>query len=98
MLRQTVMCQGDTQLLTMKWLPDESVPTANFTSPHKCVNWVNLEAWATNRRIQHLMEPGYLNHPTLGPAYPDGHGDMIGEFSKSKGLKSSMVNDSDHLS
>jgi hypothetical protein len=26
------------------------------------------------------MEPGYLNHPSLGPAYLDGHGDLIGEF------------------
>ncbi|EWG41476.1 hypothetical protein FVEG_03588 [Fusarium verticillioides 7600] len=80
MLRQSIMCQGDMQLLTMKWRQDGRIPTANFTSPHRCVNWDRLESWATSRRIANLMEPGYLNHPTLGPAYPDGHGDLIGEF------------------
>lgn len=80
MLRQSIICQGDMQLLTMKWRQDGRIPTANFTSPHQCVNWDRLEAWATSRRIFNLMEPGYLNHPTLGPAYPDGHGDLIGEF------------------
>ncbi|CZR36085.1 uncharacterized protein FPRO_03655 [Fusarium proliferatum ET1] len=80
MLRQSIMCQGDMQLLTMKWRQDGRIPTANFTSPHQCVNWGRLESWATSRRIVHLMDPGYLNHPTLGPAYPDGHGDLIGEF------------------
>ncbi|VTT55256.1 unnamed protein product [Fusarium fujikuroi] len=50
------------------------------STEHHCVNWGRLESWATSRRIVHLMDPGYLNHPTLGPAYPDGHGDLIGEF------------------
>lgn len=81
MLRQSVMCQGDTQLLTMKWRTDGRVPTANFTMPHKCVNWEGLEDWAASRRISKLIDPGYLIHPTLGPAYPDGKGDKIGEFS-----------------
>ncbi|KAF4336149.1 hypothetical protein FBEOM_9992 [Fusarium beomiforme] len=80
MLRQSIMCQGDMQLLTMKWRPDGRIPTANFTSPHQCVNWDTLEKWASSRRIVNLMEPGYLIHPTLGPAYPEGHGDLIGEF------------------
>ncbi|KAF5970473.1 hypothetical protein FBULB1_9670 [Fusarium bulbicola] len=80
MVRQSIMCQGDMQLLTMKWRQDGRIPTANFTSPHQCVNWDRLEEWATSRRIVNLMEPGYLNHPTLGPAYPGGHGDLIGEF------------------
>jgi hypothetical protein len=34
MLRQSIMCQGDMQLLTMKWHQDGRIPTANFTSPH----------------------------------------------------------------
>lgn len=85
MLRQSVMCQGDTQLLTMKWSHENSIPIANFTMPHKCVNWENLELWARGRRIEHLMEPDYLVHPTLGAAYPGGHGDIIGEFIDTKG-------------
>ncbi|SPQ23412.1 1bc153c3-b1e0-449e-8bc9-2e29dcdb6895 [Thermothielavioides terrestris] len=31
MLRQSVMCQGDTQILTMMWTPDDRIPTANFS-------------------------------------------------------------------
>jgi hypothetical protein len=80
MIRQSLMCQGDMQLLTMKWRTGGRIPTANFTMPHKCVNWDNLETWAADRRIKRLYEPGYLIHPTFGPAYPDGHGDPIGEF------------------
>jgi Mycotoxin biosynthesis protein UstYa len=79
MLRQTVMCQADTQVLTMKWRTDSRVPTANWTAPHRCLNWNQVEEWAANRRIASLMEPGYLYHPTLGPAYPDGRGNLIGE-------------------
>ena len=80
MIRQTIMCQGDTQLLTMKWIPEARIPTGNFSSPHKCVNWEKLNSWAASRRIAQLLKPGYLNHPTLGPAYPDGHGDRLGEL------------------
>jgi len=76
MLRQSIMCQGDTQLLTMKWNPENRTPTPNFTMPHKYMKW---EEWAAGRRITQLMEPGYLMHPTLGPAYESGCGDLISE-------------------
>jgi len=82
MLRQSVMCTGDTQLLTMKWASEGRIPTANFTTPHRCVNWPKLDSWAAGRRIDRLMEQGYLVHPTLGPAYPGGHGDIVGELGK----------------
>ncbi|UNI13953.1 hypothetical protein JDV02_000640 [Purpureocillium takamizusanense] len=64
----------------MKWRKDGTVPTGSFGMPHRCVNWEQVEAWASERKIERLMEPGYLFHPTLGPAYPGGHGDPIGEF------------------
>lgn len=80
-LRQAIMCQGDTELLTMKWLENQPMPAGNFSMPHKCVNWDKLEAWAESRRISRLFEPGYLVHPTLGDVYIDGHGDPIGESS-----------------
>jgi hypothetical protein len=53
--------------------------------PHKCINWDKMELWASGRRIEHLMEPGYLIHPSLGAAYPGGHGDIIGEFHRFEG-------------
>lgn len=80
MLRQSVMCHGDTQLITMRWPKSARTPTGTFEMPHKCADWDQLEAWASLRRIGRLMEPGYLYHPTLGPAYPDGHGDPLGEL------------------
>lgn len=86
MLRQSVMCSGDVQLLTMKWMKTVSIPTANFSMPHKCVNWAKLEEWTSSRKIKHLMDQGYLMHPTLGPAYPGGHGDSIGELHEAENL------------
>ncbi|KAJ3483548.1 hypothetical protein NLG97_g7284 [Lecanicillium saksenae] len=80
MLRQSVMCHGDTQLITMQWLKSATTPTGTFKMPHKCADWTQLENWASSRRIERLMEPGYLFHPTLGPAYPGGHADVVGEI------------------
>jgi len=68
--------------LTMRWVPQSRIPGGNMSSPHQCVNWNKLEGWTASRRLDPhtLMKPGYLNHPTLGPSYPEGHGDAIGEL------------------
>lgn len=70
-LRQSVQCAGDVSLLTMKWGVHIREPVANFTSPHECVNWDNIQDWASER-VYDVMAPGVLVHPTLGPSYPDG--------------------------
>lgn len=70
-LRQSIQCAGDVSLLTMKWVPYNREPTANFTGPHQCVNWDGIQDWAHDR-VYDVMAPNVLVHPVLGPSYPDG--------------------------
>jgi len=44
-LRQGIMCHGDTSLLTLKWAPWTKIPLANFSAPHQCVDWERLDGW-----------------------------------------------------
>ncbi|KAI9685222.1 MAG: hypothetical protein M1822_004595 [Bathelium mastoideum] len=75
-LRQSAMCHGDIGLITYEWKEGSRVPVANATS-HQCVNWEKLDRWTKARTVD-MMKPGWLVHPTLGLAYPDGQGDKIG--------------------
>jgi hypothetical protein len=75
-LRQSAMCHGDVGLITFEWSPTNLIPIANGTS-HQCVNWEKLDAWTKERSVD-MLQPGWLVHPTLGPAYPSGEGDRIG--------------------
>jgi hypothetical protein len=68
-LRQAVMCQGDASPMTMKWGTMQPVPLANFDSPHECVDWNALDAWAEGRRVN-VYEPGLVVHPQLGTYWP----------------------------
>lgn len=65
MLKEAIMCQADTSLITMRWKPDQALPGANFSSPHECVNWKNLEDWLEPRAIS-IDVIRKLEHPTLG--------------------------------
>src|SRR2546423_6716486 len=69
MLRQNIMCQGDTQLITMKWGHRQAVPLANQSSPHKCVNWGRLNTWAKDHSVD-VLQPGLVVHPILGKLAP----------------------------
>ena len=69
------MCHGDIGLITFQWTEASRVPVANATT-HECVNWQKLEGWSKENSVD-LFKLG-LVHPTLGPAYPDGEGDIIG--------------------
>ncbi|KAI3325011.1 hypothetical protein HD806DRAFT_491733 [Xylariaceae sp. AK1471] len=75
-LRQSVMCHGDVGLITYEWHDDSLIPVANATS-HQCVNWEKLDRWTKERTVD-MMKPGWLVHPTRGPAYPTGNGDKLG--------------------
>ena len=68
-LRQGIMCQGDTSLLTMRWGKMQAIPVANFSSPHQCVDWDRLDAWAEERSVD-VFEPGTLIHPVYGTSMP----------------------------
>jgi len=59
------MCQGDASPITMKWGDTQPIPLANSASPHQCVNWETLNAWAEDRKVN-VYEPGLVVHPTLG--------------------------------
>ncbi|KAL9077675.1 MAG: hypothetical protein Q9161_000047 [Pseudevernia consocians] len=66
MLRQSVMCHGDTTPLTMRWGRTAKMPLANFSSPHECVSWKGINEWAKERSVKEILEPGYLKHPKFG--------------------------------
>ena len=68
-LRQGIMCQGDTSLLTMRWGKTQAIPLANFSSSHQCVDWDRLDAWAEARSVD-VFEPGMLIHPVYGTSKP----------------------------
>ena len=65
MLRDGVMCQADTTLLTMAWGKHGPLPISNFTSPHECVNWDRLMEWVEPRSFD-AFEEGMLVHPKFG--------------------------------
>ncbi|CZS88194.1 hypothetical protein WAI453_000614 [Rhynchosporium graminicola] len=75
-LRQASMCHGDIGLLTFEWNERSRIPVAKATT-HQCVNWEKLNDWTKSRTVD-MMKPGWLVHPKLGVAYPDGKGDSIG--------------------
>jgi hypothetical protein len=50
----------------------------NDTAPHQCVNFQHLYNWARDHSVDRMFEEGYLMHPTLGPAYPNGTGSKVG--------------------
>lgn len=64
-LRQGIMCQGDTSLLTMRWGKMQAIPLANLSSPHQCVDWNRLDAWAEERSVD-VFQSGMLVHPVYG--------------------------------
>ncbi|KAG6002682.1 hypothetical protein E4U21_002834 [Claviceps maximensis] len=75
-LRQSSMCHGDIGLITFEWHDNSRIPVANATM-HQCVNWQKLDDWTRARSVD-MMKPGWLVHPQLGVAYPNGQGDKIG--------------------
>ncbi|KAI1384936.1 uncharacterized protein F4822DRAFT_416741 [Hypoxylon trugodes] len=69
-LRKFAICHGDVGLITYSWNPHHVKPTARATE-HRCIDWDRFSNWTAERAVN-MFEPGYLVHPSLGPAYPDG--------------------------
>jgi hypothetical protein len=65
-LREGIMCHGDTSVVTLRWGHKQPVPLANWTMPHVCKRWDDVSEWASKNYVQHLHDPGWLKHPTLG--------------------------------
>ncbi|KAI6716189.1 hypothetical protein JHW43_001292 [Diplocarpon mali] len=68
MLRQVIMCKGDTALMTYEWLPDFPGPWPNFGIQHECVNWERIDDWSKERSIN-IFDPKFLQHPKFGYSY-----------------------------
>ena len=49
LLRQAVICKGDTSVTSFKWLRNTSEPTTKEGVLHQCVNWEQLNGWAKER-------------------------------------------------
>ncbi|KAK1981464.1 hypothetical protein LZ30DRAFT_720000 [Colletotrichum cereale] len=69
-LRQSAMCHADVGVITFQWSPESLLPVANATH-HQCANWEKLARWTKGRTVD-MMKPGWLIHPSKGPAYPHG--------------------------
>lgn len=69
MLKEAVMCQADTTVLTMKWSDYSVRPIGNLTAPHECVNWERLMEWVVPNS-RDLTADGWLVHPKYGMIVP----------------------------
>ena len=67
-LRQAIMCQGDTSLITFRWGETQAIPLGNFSSEHRCKSWEALDAWNKERFVD-VFQPGLVVHPKFGPPY-----------------------------
>lgn len=66
LLKQAVMCQADTTLITMQWNPDSPSWIGNYSTPHQCVDWDGLvENWVKPHSFN-AIEEGLLVHPKFG--------------------------------
>ncbi|KAI2626887.1 hypothetical protein GGS21DRAFT_266069 [Xylaria nigripes] len=50
-IRQTIMCQFDTGLVTYDWVLQHQNPTPNSNAMHMCVNWDALQGWLQSRAV-----------------------------------------------
>jgi hypothetical protein len=61
-IRQGLMCNFDTGLLTFDWVLDHPNPTPNGNTPHKCVNWDVLQLWLEEQAVE-IPEAFKWEHP-----------------------------------
>jgi hypothetical protein len=62
MLRQNLMCNADTGLITYRWVEGHNAPYPNFNTPHKCKNFDALLKIAYKRQVpeggtKNLLKP-----------------------------------------
>lgn len=51
-IRQSIMCQFDTGLVTYDWVLQHQNPTPNANTMHKCVDWNAAQEWLQERAVQ----------------------------------------------
>lgn len=78
MIRQTIMCRGDTSPFTFRWTPNSRVPETDFVADHECVDWERMESWMEEHKVN-IYEHGVLVHPEFGMSHS---ADRKGMFTK----------------
>ena len=51
-LRQLLLCQADTTLLTYNWRTKLGTPTPNFNTPHTCRDVDRMYEWYEGKRLR----------------------------------------------
>ena len=61
LLREVIICRGDTTLSTFEWVPgsEPPAPTVVAHGHHQCVKWDSLMSWVRRRSVD-AFEPGVL--------------------------------------
>lgn len=68
-IRQALMCQADTSIITYNWRPNSRRPWPNFSVDRTCVDWDALDSWAAQRSFS-LYDQKSLVHPEFGKSRP----------------------------
>jgi hypothetical protein len=64
-VKSSIMCNADSTILTMRWLDFTNLPSANWTTPHSCVDWDLLNTYAREHYVD-TRQDGMMIHPKLG--------------------------------
>lgn len=65
LIKNALMCQADTTLLTMRWLDFSPIPAANWSTPRTCVDWSRIDDWTQNNWVD-AKKDGRMVHPKFG--------------------------------
>lgn len=65
LIKNALMCQADTTILTMRWLDFSPIPAANWSTPRTCVDWSRIDDWTRNNWVN-AKKDGRMVHPTFG--------------------------------
>ena len=68
MLRQKLMCDADTSLITYNWLKGHSAPHPNFNVEHQCRDFEPVRQYAWKHRLDPngSIERAYFTRPDNG--------------------------------
>lgn len=50
LLRQALMCDGDTSVITFKWTKDHKLPRPNYSLPRTCRNYEHILQWGLSHQ------------------------------------------------
>ncbi|CRG88717.1 hypothetical protein PISL3812_05751 [Talaromyces islandicus] len=68
-IRQSIMCNFDTSILSYDWVRDHQMPTPNSNVMHRCVDWEFVQGWFRERAVK--MPDGFVWSKPEGQASLD---------------------------